>query len=147
MGSGGLGHQQGVSDRITIQSGLTDNHQSGFTGFARCERAVKISLDPWPDGLQRQAHRFAGNRSEALQACDPAPDLIIADHHLGRGENGLDVSDAVREALGVEVPILVVTADRDEALGRRIAERGERRLFKPVKPAALRAVMKFLLRG
>jgi Na+/proline symporter/signal transduction histidine kinase len=105
------------------------------------------------DGMRAMLVRWgctvatAGNRSEALAACDPAPDLIIADHHLGRGENGLDVSDAVREALGREVPVLVVTADRDEALGKRIAERGERRLFKPVKPAALRAVMKFLLRG
>ena len=105
------------------------------------------------DGMRAMLERWgcsvatARRRSEALAACDPTPDVIIADHHLGRGESGLEVSDAVREAIGHHVPVLVVTADRDEALGRDITARGERRLFKPLKPAALRAVMKHLLRG
>ncbi|NKI35835.1 hybrid sensor histidine kinase/response regulator [Wenzhouxiangella sp. XN79A] len=116
-------------------------------------RVLCIDDDPdILDGMRAMLERWgcsvatASRSREALTACDPPPDLIIADHHLGRGENGLDVSDAVRDAIGRRVPVLVVTADRDEALGQAIAERGDRRLFKPVKPAALRAVMKHLLR-
>ena len=117
-------------------------------------RVLCIDDDPdILDGMRAMLERWgcsvatASRQREALQAAEPPPDLIIADHHLGRGENGLAVSDAVRAAIGRDLPVLIVTADRDEALGRQIADRGERRLFKPVKPAALRAVMKHLLRG
>jgi CheY-like chemotaxis protein len=89
----------------------------------------------------------ASTRAEALGNGRAAPDLIIADHHLGAGDDGLAVSRALLETLDRPVPVLVLTADRDEALTERVRSLGHAQLHKPVKPAALRALMRHLVGG
>lgn len=87
----------------------------------------------------------ASTRAEALGNGRAAPDLIIVDHHLGAGDDGLAVSRALLEALDRPVPVLVLTADRDGALTERVRSLGHTQLHKPVKPAALRALMRHLV--
>jgi len=89
--------------------------------------------------------RIAANRRAALDAVDDRTGLIIADYHLG-GDDGISASAEIRRAAGREIPVLVVTADRDDDLGNRLESLGYQRLFKPVKPAALRALMRHLVR-
>ncbi|MBO6781844.1 MAG: hybrid sensor histidine kinase/response regulator [Alphaproteobacteria bacterium] len=76
---------------------------------------------------------------------DDAPELIIADYHLENGELGPDI---VTEVCGVYervIPAVIVTADPSESLREEAARRGHIVLDKPVKPAALRALMTRML--
>ncbi len=69
-----------------------------------------------------------------------APDIILADYHLERG-TGIDCIDAVREAARFKVPAVLITADRSPYVEERSRELELHLLRKPLKPAALRALM------
>ena len=69
------------------------------------------------------------------------PDMILADYQLDDDRNGLDAMDAIREALNPDIPGILITGYmapevRDDAMNR-----GYQVLYKPVKPAALRALV------
>jgi Na+/proline symporter/signal transduction histidine kinase/ActR/RegA family two-component response regulator len=68
------------------------------------------------------------------------PDVIIIDYHLD-AEDGLQAVSAIREALEMDVMGLLVTADRTPAVRDKAHELGLSVLPKPVKPAALRALL------
>jgi CheY-like chemotaxis protein len=70
------------------------------------------------------------------------PGVILADYRLGDGEmDGLDLLESVRRG-GVEtVPGALVTADHGPAVAERARAMGYPVLRKPVKPAALRALL------
>jgi PAS domain S-box-containing protein len=73
------------------------------------------------------------------------PHVILADHRLGDGEmDGLELLQSMRRA-GVEpVPGALVTADHSPAVAARARSLGYPVLRKPVKPAALRALLSSL---
>lgn len=91
--------------------------------------------------------RVAATREEAVSRAHADIDLIIADYHLGGGDDGLSVSAAVRRTTGCDFPVVVLTADRESQLGEQLEGLGYQRLFKPVKPAALRALMRHAVDG
>jgi len=68
------------------------------------------------------------------------PYIILADYHLDHG-NGIDAVLALRKELGEIIPAILVTADRSIELKKRAGTYGIPILHKPVKPAALRAIM------
>jgi CheY-like chemotaxis protein len=77
----------------------------------------------------------------ALAALDAAvPEAILADYHLDDG-NGLDAIAALREAAGRPLPAVLLTADRTLAVRDAAAAMEVHVLGKPVKPAALRALL------
>ena len=76
---------------------------------------------------------------------DDAPDLIVADYHLGAGEHGPDVVTEICGVFERVIPAIIVTADPSESLREEAARRGHIVLSKPVKPAALRALMTRML--
>lgn len=80
-----------------------------------------------------------------LLATAPPPTLILADYHLDNGNNGLAVIDTVRVHCQTQVPAIVITADHTDAVRLRAERRHCTVLKKPVKPAALRALMSQLL--
>jgi len=113
-----------------------------------------LCLDDEPDvldGMRAMLERWgcevltATDRSAAAGQMAHEPALLIVDYHLDGQDNGLDAALALREIAGRTVPVLVVTADRGDALQERVVALGIRRLLKPVKPAALRAVMRHML--
>ncbi|KRB58907.1 histidine kinase [Rhizobium sp. Root708] len=67
-----------------------------------------------------------------------APDLVIADYHLGDG-TGVEAILAVRERFSTYVPGLVITADRTPEVRVDAERHGIGVQHKPVRPAALRA--------
>jgi two-component system, sensor histidine kinase len=75
----------------------------------------------------------------AVDACERWPDVILTDHRLGEGGAGLDVVRRVAEAVGQPLPSIVMSADLDETLERRVLEQGAALLRKPVDPRVLRA--------
>ncbi|TQM17043.1 PAS/PAC sensor hybrid histidine kinase [Pseudoxanthomonas sp. 3HH-4] len=71
---------------------------------------------------------------------DQAPDLLLLDVRLG-DTDGPTLYARLCERWGLAPPVILVTAERDEALRALALERGWGFLAKPVKPAALRALM------
>jgi DNA-binding response OmpR family regulator len=79
-----------------------------------------------------------------LRAC-PA-DLILADYHLGGGMDGLQALRELREAIDPLPPTALITADGSSELKQRARALGYPVLHKPVRPAALRALLTALPR-
>ena len=75
-----------------------------------------------------------------LQAGGFSPDIILADYHLDSG-TGVDAIMAIRQALGREVPAVVITADHTPEVQRQVRGHGFAMLRKPLKAAALRAIL------
>ena len=73
------------------------------------------------------------------------PDAMIVDYHLGRAGDGVDCVEELRRHLGTDLPAVLVTADRSDAVRSRAIATGLAILHKPVKPAALRALLMRLL--
>ncbi len=76
----------------------------------------------------------------ALRRCGGDVGLIIADYHLD-GENGLEVIETLRALAGRPLPAVLITADRSREVQEEASGHDVTYLRKPVKPAALRAVM------
>ena len=73
-------------------------------------------------------------------AAAKAPDIIIADYHLGDG-TGIDAIRMLRQSFGGDLPALLITADRTPELRAEAERYGIGLQQKPVRPAALRAYL------
>ncbi|WP_163832812.1 PAS domain-containing hybrid sensor histidine kinase/response regulator [Spartinivicinus ruber] len=72
---------------------------------------------------------------------DFTPDLILVDYHLADSTNGLKVVDKLWKQYQQTIPAILITADNDEGVIQRTKSAGIGYLAKPIKPAALRALM------
>ena len=68
------------------------------------------------------------------------PDIILADYHLDDG-TGLEAISALRMDGRSQAPVIVITADHSAEVQREIRMLGYALLRKPLKAAALRALM------
>jgi two-component system, chemotaxis family, CheB/CheR fusion protein len=69
------------------------------------------------------------------------PDLVLADYNLPNGLNGLQVVTGLRQALGREVPAVILTGDISTDTLREIAQGGHLHLNKPVSARELIALI------
>ena len=76
----------------------------------------------------------------ALQARGVTPEVIIADYHLDDSD-GISAIAALREAYGADLPAILATADRSPEVRDLAASHNIRVLNKPLRPAALRALL------
>lgn len=77
---------------------------------------------------------------ERLRESNAVPDLVLADYHL-EGDTGLAAIKAVSEALNYDVAAVIISADRSPEVQETVRATGVQMLRKPLRPAALRAVM------
>ncbi len=106
-------------------------------------------------GLLRKwgaAPSVATNRDEALaemqrvhEASGNWPALLLVDYHLDNKTTGLEVIIALREFSGVNLPAVILTADHSDKVAHLVRLGGHVLLHKPVKPAALRALINRIL--
>jgi Na+/proline symporter/signal transduction histidine kinase len=85
----------------------------------------------------------AANLTEALAAATEADvplDCLLVDYRLDAG-NGLDAIVELRRRFGEYLPAILITADRSLHLRRDAQMRDIQFLNKPLKPAALRALL------
>ena len=85
----------------------------------------------------------AGDLDEAVDVIEQAgiaPQGIIADYHLDKGD-GIETILALRGMYGSGLPAVLVTADRTDEVRERATGHDIRVLNKPVRPAALRALL------
>ena len=68
------------------------------------------------------------------------PDIILVDFHLDSG-TGLEAVTALHGAIKTRPPVIVITADHSAEVQREIRKLGHALLRKPLKAAALRALM------
>ena len=110
---------------------------------ARVREAMTALVGGW--GCEIAAVATFGEAVSVVTAAGRGPDLLLVDLHLDGGVDGLEVIAALRRRWGGGVPAALVTADRDPTLRARARQHGVELLHKPVKPAALRAMLR--LRG
>ena len=90
---------------------------------------------------------LCASRHEALMlaaASPAAPELLLLDYRLTDG-TGPRLVPELFEAWGVEVPVLVISAEPDTSVRREIAAKGWAFLPKPISAPKLRALMTYLL--
>ena len=101
--------------------------------------AMNLLLDRWgcPQVL------LAETQAQAAQQVlvHGAPDFVLVDYQLNDQSNGLQVMQHLDSILGTQLPAIVITADRSSELEDRVKARGYGILRKPIRPAALRALM------
>ncbi len=85
----------------------------------------------------------ASTAEEAFAA--QQPDLLIIDYHLGEQLTGFSLSHQLTEHWAAQVPTILVTAHTEADIKQQAANMGMAYLAKPVKPVALRSLIKTLL--
>jgi signal transduction histidine kinase len=106
--------------------------------------ATTSKLEQW--GASVLAARSTGEALEVLRDIGMAPDIVLADYQLDRGETGDRAIAAVREMTGVHVPAIMVTADRSNALLMKGSDQGFSVLTKPVQLSRLRSLIDWKVR-
>ena len=74
-------------------------------------------------------------------------ELIISDHDLGAGDNGMQMIVKIRAQTRPDFPAIMVSGDTSEALKAQTHEAGIPLLYKPVKPAYLRTLLGRVLKA
>lgn len=105
-----------------------------------CE-AMRALLQRWACTVP-----VAGGPQEALAAAQPgeAPKIVLVDVRMGT-VHGPHLYARLCELWGQSPPVILVTAEQDEALRREATEQGWGFLSKPVRASALRALMSQML--
>ena len=82
----------------------------------------------------------AAEAGQVLDTTGLAPDLILADYHL-ENATGIACISAIRATAGHEIPAVLITANHSPDVEEEARENHLHLLRKPIKPAALRALM------
>lgn len=69
------------------------------------------------------------------------PDIILADYHLDETRTGIMALQELGELWHKPIPAVVITADRTDKVKEEIEQSEAQLLTKPIKPAALRAMI------
>jgi Na+/proline symporter/signal transduction histidine kinase/CheY-like chemotaxis protein len=99
---------------------------------------LRVLLEKW--GCQVVGAAGVIDSIAAVRLNGLRPDVIVADYHLDDGD-GIQAIDALREAGRDDTPAILVTADRSPEVREKAAEAGVAVLNKPLRPAALRALL------
>ncbi len=81
---------------------------------------------------------------EQLSAAKVTPDIVISDYHLDR-EDGCEAICAISAACKADIPGIIVTADGSYDVRTLVSAAGYAFLQKPIKPAALRALISSMI--
>lgn len=81
----------------------------------------------------------------ALDGRGRSPDVVVFDYHLSEAVDGLTVYERLKRDYGFDAPGILVTADRSDDVRGRAEARDVQVLCKPLKPAAMRALLSRLL--
>jgi CheY-like chemotaxis protein len=118
--------------------------------FILCIDNEQDILDGMRELLENWGARplIATNISEAIELLQATrdnhgeyPTILLVDYHLDDSVTGVDVIRTLRERADLNIPAIVVTADYTGAVLREVHEMGDSILHKPIKPAALRALI------
>ncbi|MGR3375904.1 PAS-domain containing protein [Salipiger abyssi] len=106
--------------------------------------AFTSKLEQW--GASVLAARSTEEALVHLRDMGMPPDIVLADYQLDDGDTGDRAIAAIRQASGVHVPAIMITADRSNALLKAGAEQGFSVLTKPVQLSRLRPLIEWKIR-
>ncbi|MCP4046467.1 MAG: hybrid sensor histidine kinase/response regulator, partial [Gammaproteobacteria bacterium] len=106
--------------------------------------AMNLLLDRWGCPSVMLAQTQAQAAQQVLM--HGTPDFVLVDYHLDDQSHGLQVMEHLDSILGTRLPAIVITADRSSELEETIKDLGYGLLRKPIRPAALRALMTNMLK-
>jgi histidine kinase len=126
-----------TAPRVVADSQLKGRHIWCVDDDPRVRESLRVLLEGWGCEVE-----LIGSAEQAVAAAtaDAVPDLLLLDVRLGESF-GPDLVPDLQTRWGRPVPVILVTAERDEALREQAREQGWGWLAKPVAPAALRALM------
>jgi signal transduction histidine kinase/ActR/RegA family two-component response regulator len=101
-------------------------------------RGMQTLLEGW--GCSVVTAQSAAEAVSQLHESAVRPDIILADYHLDDG-TGLEAVAALHATARSQAPVIVITADHSAEVQREVRLRGFALLRKPLKAAALRALM------
>ncbi|MBB3974009.1 hybrid sensor histidine kinase/response regulator [Hansschlegelia beijingensis] len=99
---------------------------------------MKTLLESW--GCTAVTASSEREAEQAIVRNKLTPDVILADYHLDEAD-GLEAIVKLRWKLGAPIPAALITADRSPGLREKAASKDLQILPKPVRPAALRALL------
>ncbi|MEM7214955.1 MAG: PAS-domain containing protein [Pseudomonadota bacterium] len=99
---------------------------------------MEALLKQW--GCEVMCARNLDETISQLDSMNGLPDIILVDYHLNN-ITGIDVIEKIRNSTNASLPGILITADRSESVKKQASEAGLGILNKPVKPAALRALV------
>jgi CheY-like chemotaxis protein len=107
---------------------------------AGVREAMTALLEGW--SCQVAAVGSVAAARQMVAAAGRSPDIVLADLHLDEaGPDGLAAIALLRQDWGGQLPAILITADRSQELRQRAAAQHVDVLHKPVRPAALRALI------
>jgi Na+/proline symporter/signal transduction histidine kinase len=106
--------------------------------------AMNLLLDRWGCPAVLLAETQAQAAQQVLM--HGTPDFVLVDYQLNDQSNGLQVMRHLDGILGTSLPAIVITADRSKELEEAVKAAGYGLLRKPIRPAALRALMTNILK-
>jgi DNA-binding response OmpR family regulator len=68
-------------------------------------------------------------------------DVVLADYHLGDDIDGIELLKRLQETHGAGLPVALITADHGPEVALLARSAGYPLLYKPLRPAALRALL------
>ena len=107
----------------------------------RVREATLVMLERWGCRVLTASGAFD---AAALAQENSPPDLLVLDYHFGE-RTGPEIFRELCARWGSSPPVLLVTAERDPAVEELARSQGWGFLLKPLRPAALRALMQQLL--
>ncbi|NKF21464.1 response regulator [Solimonas sp. C16B3] len=130
----------------TVRLADDDSPLRGLQGWcldddARVREATRALLETWGASVALYADADA---ALSAAAADAVPDFLLLDYRLG-DVAGPDCVPTLFERWGRPIPVIVISAERDAALQARVREAGWGFLAKPIRPAALRALISGLV--
>jgi PAS domain S-box-containing protein len=99
--------------------------------------AMQALLEQWGIRVYK-AHE--SNEALRLAGCESI-DAVLADYHLGDGSNGLELIKRITEVRGPGCAAALISADHGAELTRAARRASVPLLRKPLRPAALRALL------
>ena len=100
---------------------------------------AQAMLNEW--GCEVIAAESGARAVDRMAEDSRAPDIALVDFRLRNNETGIQAIARIRQAAGIQVPAIIITADTDPARIRQAVESGCKLLHKPIEPAKLKEAM------
>lgn len=135
------GNRQEVAERVY---GLAATKVVVIDNDIAVRQAMGALLDRW--GCDARLVSGLDDINKLITG-EPAftPNIVLADFHLDNGESGLTAVQRLRQARGLDIPAVVITADHSPEVSDEVSGAACEILRKPVKPAELRALITHIL--
>jgi signal transduction histidine kinase/CheY-like chemotaxis protein len=106
-------------------------------------RGMAELFDNW--NIDLVTARSADEAEHWLDSLARVPDVIVSDYRLPEDNDGIEVINRLRQKFGAGIPAILVTGDTAPDAIQRISQAGFPLLYKPLRPAKLRALLTHLI--